>query len=63
MGESGLVASVVRNGALLGGTLMAFVGLWWERPSAALIVVGGVLACVGAMSARRVEAVTEESVT
>jgi hypothetical protein len=48
----------VRNGVLCGGTVMAFVGLWWERPSAALVVVGGVLAAVGAWSARQSVAVT-----
>lgn len=48
--------SVVRNTALLGGGLMAFVGLWWERPSVALVVVGFALAAVGAWSTRQAEA-------
>lgn len=58
-----MIVSGVRNGAFLGGMLMAFVGLWWERPSAALIVVGAGLAFAGAWSARRVVAVNEESGT
>lgn len=45
-----LAPSLVRNGAVVGGSLMAFVGLWWESPAWALIVVGGLLAAVGAWS-------------
>lgn len=50
--------SVVRNAALSGGTVMAFVGLWWERPSAALFVVGAALAAVGAWSTRQAVLIT-----
>ncbi len=45
--------SVVRNSALLGGASMAFVGLWWERPSLALVALGVSLAAAGAWSASR----------
>lgn len=33
----------LRNIGFVGGLIMLAVGLWWERPSLALIVPGGVL--------------------
>lgn len=43
---------VIRNAAFVGGLIMLFIGLWWERPAAALIVTGLALAAAGAWSAR-----------
>jgi hypothetical protein len=45
-----------RSGAFMGGLGALFVGLWWERPSLALITCGGLLvsiSIVAVFTARR----------
>ena len=44
---------VIRNLLLFGGLAAAFVGLWWERPSVALVAVGIILAASAAWSASK----------
>jgi hypothetical protein len=47
------VASTIRNGAFVGGLAAVFTGLWWERPSVALVAVGVILSASAAWSASR----------
>lgn len=44
--------SILRDVVTFGGLTAVFVGLWWERPAAALVVVGGVLFWTGYRSVR-----------
>lgn len=42
--------SLLHDLAVFGGLAAVFVGLWWERPSVALVVVGAVLFVGGCLS-------------
>ena len=47
--------SLLIDVATLGGLAAVAVGLWWERPSVALVVVGAVLFVCGAKTGRRIQ--------
>lgn len=47
------IASGIRNAAFVGGLSLLSVGLWWERPSLALISLGTILAASAAWSSMR----------
>ena len=44
--------SIIKNVITFGGLSMLFIGLWWERPSVALVVVGLILFVSGVWSLR-----------
>lgn len=38
---------IVREVAIIGGLCSIFAGLWWERPAAAMVIVGGIIFYAG----------------
>lgn len=51
-----VVRAIIREIAILGGISSVFAGLWWERPAAAMVIVGGIVLYAG-IKMRRVNIV------